>query len=384
MISSTRSSAGYFSLLAGGRGRALDVVALAQREATHLRGGHVDVVAAGEVAGRAEEPVALVAEVEQALDLDRFAAELSLTPARPPPSGTAAARRPDGHRGHAPGDGDGGSRCGCPRRTKRVRRRGRRRGAFRCRSRSASAAGGLLLAGLGRRRRRRQPRSAGRDSGRPRARRRPWRSRLPPRQAPRCCCPRPVSSDAFFERTARFGLAAVDRSRPSAMPLAPLPPPPGPPGGGRQDRVDQVGLAQPGDALHAHRASDRVQLLAVLAVEHRPFELLLGGHHLLLGIDGPAGLDTLPGARSDDASGDSRTRLRNRTRHHGGRSGFGRDPPRKGVGARTRRCGGGHRGVILGDRPTSVATRAARAGSRPGRAALTGPEADASAASRCA
>ena len=55
-------------LVAGLRARrALDEVALAQREAAHLRRRDVDVVGPGEVAGRAQEPVALVAQVEQAL-----------------------------------------------------------------------------------------------------------------------------------------------------------------------------------------------------------------------------------------------------------------------------------------------------------------------------
>ena len=66
-------------VLLGGRGgtrRTLDEVALAQREPSHLRRGHVRVVAAGEVAPGAEEAVALVAQVEEALDVDGFAGEL--------------------------------------------------------------------------------------------------------------------------------------------------------------------------------------------------------------------------------------------------------------------------------------------------------------------
>ena len=63
-------------------------------------------------------------------------------------------------------------------------------------------------------------------------------------------------------------------------------------GRGVEDRVDEVGLAEAGDALDAHRAGDRVELLTVLAVEHRPFELLLG-HVVLLGLRG----------RSDTESG---------------------------------------------------------------------------------
>ncbi len=57
-------------------GRALHVVALAQAEAPHLRRRDVRVVAAGEVARRPQEAVALVAQVEQALDLDLVAAVL--------------------------------------------------------------------------------------------------------------------------------------------------------------------------------------------------------------------------------------------------------------------------------------------------------------------
>ncbi len=106
-----------------------------------------------------------------------------------------------------------------------------------------------------------------------------------------------ASSDAFFDRTARFGFAAGEPFA-SLVALGPVARTAGPAGGGREDRVDEVRLAEPGDALDAHGAGDRVQLFAILAVEHRPFELLLGGHHLLLGIDGPAGEDTAAGASS--------------------------------------------------------------------------------------
>ena len=81
------------------------------------------------------------------------------------------------------------------------------------------------------------------------------------------------------ERT-RFGLspfARRGRARGGAAAAgAPLP-------GRREDRIDEVGLLQAGDALHADRARDRVELLAVLAIEHRSLELLLGGHGCLLG-----------------------------------------------------------------------------------------------------
>ena len=74
-------------------------------------------------------------------------------------------------------------------------------------------------------------------------------------------------------------------------------------GRGVEDRVDEVGLAETGDALDAHRAGDRVELLTILAVEHRTFELLLG-HVLLLGSggpvgDGPSGSDGLAGPACD-------------------------------------------------------------------------------------
>ncbi len=59
--------------------RALDVVALAQPEAAHLRRRDVRIVAAREVPRRAEEAVALVAQVEQTLDLDQVAVVLVAT-----------------------------------------------------------------------------------------------------------------------------------------------------------------------------------------------------------------------------------------------------------------------------------------------------------------
>ena len=76
--------------------RAVHVVALAQREATHLRRRHVDVLRAGQVAAAAEEAVALVAEVEQTLHRDRLALEVLLArlvaaAARLPPLAAAAA-----------------------------------------------------------------------------------------------------------------------------------------------------------------------------------------------------------------------------------------------------------------------------------------------------
>jgi hypothetical protein len=86
LMSSTRSSAGYFSLLA-------------QSEAPHLRRRHVDVLLRGEVAVAAEEAVALRAEVEQALHRNglalvlarsTLAAGLVLTAASPPPTAAAS------------------------------------------------------------------------------------------------------------------------------------------------------------------------------------------------------------------------------------------------------------------------------------------------------
>ena len=57
----------------GRAGCALHVVALAQTEAPHLGRRHVRVVATGEVATDAQEAVALVAQVEQAVDVDQVA-----------------------------------------------------------------------------------------------------------------------------------------------------------------------------------------------------------------------------------------------------------------------------------------------------------------------
>ena len=66
-------------ILLAARGRTngtLHVVAFAQSEATNLRSRHVRVVAAGEVAARAQEAVALVAKVEQTFELDQLAGEV--------------------------------------------------------------------------------------------------------------------------------------------------------------------------------------------------------------------------------------------------------------------------------------------------------------------
>ena len=48
--------------------------------------------------------------------------------------------------------------------------------------------------------------------------------------------------------------------------------------GGGEDRFDEIGLAHPGRGLHADGAGDGVELLAVLAGEHRPIDLLLRAH----------------------------------------------------------------------------------------------------------
>src|SRR5262249_43366132 len=53
--------------------RALDVVAAAQAEPPNLGRRNVRVVATGEVPSRAQEAVALVAQVEQAFDVDELA-----------------------------------------------------------------------------------------------------------------------------------------------------------------------------------------------------------------------------------------------------------------------------------------------------------------------
>ena len=95
--------------------RAGDEVALAQREAPHLRRRHVDVLLRGQVAVAAEEAVALVAEVEQALHLDRLALVLAPDGRRP--------RAGPGRRGRDAG----AARVGCRRRTTAARPRGRRR-----------------------------------------------------------------------------------------------------------------------------------------------------------------------------------------------------------------------------------------------------------------
>src|SRR5262249_21674358 len=74
---------------------AAHVVALAERESTDLRRGDVHVFLAGQVAARAEEPVSLVAEVEEADDFDRLALDLarprSATPLFLPAATTTAA-----------------------------------------------------------------------------------------------------------------------------------------------------------------------------------------------------------------------------------------------------------------------------------------------------
>ena len=60
-------------LARGGRtGRAPHVVALAQAEAAHLGGGHVRVVATREVPADAQEPVSLVAQVQETFDVDEI------------------------------------------------------------------------------------------------------------------------------------------------------------------------------------------------------------------------------------------------------------------------------------------------------------------------
>ena len=67
----------------GGPARTRDVVALAQTEPTHLLHRHVHVVTAREVAADAQEPVALVAQVEQPVDLDGLTEERLLLAALP-------------------------------------------------------------------------------------------------------------------------------------------------------------------------------------------------------------------------------------------------------------------------------------------------------------
>src|SRR5262249_54412373 len=73
---------------------ALDVVTLAQRESSHLRRGHVHVLRSGQVSGRPQEPVSLVAQVEQSFGRNRLTLELArlavlltvaATPAAPAP-----------------------------------------------------------------------------------------------------------------------------------------------------------------------------------------------------------------------------------------------------------------------------------------------------------
>ena len=70
-----RSMAGFFSLRPAGRAAPVMMVALAQGELPGLLHRDVDVVLARQVALEAQEAVALVAQVEQTLDLDRLAHE---------------------------------------------------------------------------------------------------------------------------------------------------------------------------------------------------------------------------------------------------------------------------------------------------------------------
>ena len=61
-------------LVVGGRAAgSLDVVALPQREPPRLADGDVDVLGRWQVAAAAQEPIALVAQIEHALDLDQLA-----------------------------------------------------------------------------------------------------------------------------------------------------------------------------------------------------------------------------------------------------------------------------------------------------------------------
>ena len=91
------------------------------------------------------------------------------------------------------------------------------------------------------------------------------------------------SSEARADRTVRrFGVSggSAMRRRPSrlrAEPLAAASAADGDRAGRTEDRVDQIGLAHAGRRLDADRTGDRVQLLAVLAVEDGPVELL-GAH----------------------------------------------------------------------------------------------------------
>ena len=320
-------------LVARGRaGLALDEVALAEREAADLRGGDVHVVAAGEVARGAQEAVALVAQVEQTLDVDRLAdaARLAVAlvgdpvalvgglvaPPPPPPPPPALRSRPRRRRRRPvrlpspnearsssgstvgalpPRDrGTRGPRCGGCR-----RRRGprcRRRTALAARRRWSSRRWSVAVV-VPRRVAAVVSTCAGSDGARPRARR--HRRVRPPRPRgrrgrPRTRARRPASSarPGGRVRRPRLGVVAVvGRGLGGLGRLGGLGGLPGAvrgavggavggggavAGRGFEDGVDEVGLAEAGDPLDAHRAGDGVELLAVLAVEHRALELLLG------------------------------------------------------------------------------------------------------------
>ena len=89
--------------------RPFDVVALAQGEPPGLADGDVDVLGGRQVAAAAQEPVALVAQVEHALDFDHLTRIRLLLPAA---ALAAPPRRPARDRG-------GGGRAGCRGRPRR-------------------------------------------------------------------------------------------------------------------------------------------------------------------------------------------------------------------------------------------------------------------------
>src|SRR5579875_748717 len=94
---------GVLLIAARRAGRTFYVVALAEGEAANLADGDVHVLGPGQEAGGAQEPVALVSQVEKTFDLQRLSAELrfgtglalqlpfaALAPVPPPPAAVAA------------------------------------------------------------------------------------------------------------------------------------------------------------------------------------------------------------------------------------------------------------------------------------------------------
>src|SRR5262245_9431391 len=257
----------------------LEVVALAEREATDLRRRDVHVLRPGKVARRPEEPVPLVPEVEEALGLDGLALELArlavlLAVATPAPAATPVAlavrlalvfrldARPAAPAAVAPGGLGARLRGGRPGRRRlpaavagrRVRGAGRGRARIGSRDRTrlvgtrAVACGRdrLLFGGEVRHRVVALRRTAGPD----------------PLRAPAA-----VGTAGGGRRVAGVGLAV----------------------GGAEDGVDQVGLLHARRGADSHRTGDLVELLTVLSVQDRSVEpLVTHGGKLLVLVVAPA------------------------------------------------------------------------------------------------